>query len=66
MISVASAAETIGKDENCNDSLCVGVWDGLLADCPHNNDGPGNMFMIQGGAGCVCSQDDTPGVFSEP
>ena len=62
MISVASAAaETIGKDENCNDSFCVGVWDGLLADCPHNN-----KFMIQGGAGCVCSQDDTPGVFSEP
>lgn len=26
----ANAAETIGKDESCNDSTCLGVWDGLL------------------------------------
>ena len=54
----ASSAETIGKDPNCNDSTCLGVWDGLLADCPHGN--------LQMGSGCTSSQDDTPGVFSEP
>lgn len=53
------AAETIGKDPNCNDNFCLGVWDGLLADCPHN-------INFAGGAGCVASQDDTPGVFAEP
>ena len=58
--SVRSAsAETIGKDPDCNDSSCLGVWDGILADCPH---GKG----IGGGAGCTSSQDDTPGIFSEP
>lgn len=53
----ALAAETIGKDENCNGKFCIGVWDGLLADCPHD------MGAV---AGCTSSQDDTPGVFSEP
>jgi len=57
----AAAAETIGKADDCNDSSCVGVWDGLLADCPHDG-----LRKLKGGAGCVCSQDDTPGVFSEP
>ena len=56
---VTIAAETIGKDPDCNDSTCLGVWDGLLADCPH---GKG----IGGGGGCTSSQDDTPGIFSEP
>lgn len=51
------AAETVGKDENCNDQYCIGVWDGLLADCPHT---------MSGGAGCTSSQDDTPGIFQEP
>lgn len=55
----ARAAETVGKDESCNDANCLGVWDGLLADCPHNN-------KFGGGAACVSSQDDTPGVFAEP
>ncbi|KAL7543934.1 hypothetical protein ACHAXR_013360 [Thalassiosira sp. AJA248-18] len=58
---VANAAETIGKDESCNNSSCLGVWDGLLADCPH-----GNNKLKGGGAGCVSSQDDTPGIFAEP
>jgi len=58
------AAETIGKSEYCNDSLCLGVWDGLLADCPHG--GGSALRGLKGGAGCVCSQDDTPGIFSEP
>lgn len=53
----SNAAETIGKDPNCNEGNCLGVWDGLLADCPHGK------FA---GAGCVSSQDDTPGIFSEP
>jgi Protein of unknown function (DUF1499) len=57
-VPVAQAAETIGKDENCNDSSCLGVWDGLLADCPHGK--------RQIGAGCTSSQDDTPGIFAEP
>lgn len=52
------AAETVGKDENCNESGCLGVWDGLLADCPHGK--------LSGNAGCTSSQDDTPGIFSEP
>ena len=52
------AAETVGKDEGCNDATCLGVWDGLLADCPHTS-----KF---GGSACVSSQDDTPGVFAEP
>jgi hypothetical protein len=51
------AAETIGKDPNCNDSTCLGVWDGLLADCPRD---------LSSGAGCASSQDDTPGTFAEP
>jgi len=29
--TTANAAETIGKDESCNGSTCLGVWDGLLA-----------------------------------
>lgn len=56
----ALAAETVGKDPNCRDRLCLGVWDGLLADCPHGALSRGT------GAGCTCSQDDTPGIFSEP
>jgi len=52
-----NAAETIGKDPNCNGPSCLGVWDGLLADCPHGN---------LGGSACVSSQDDTPGIFAEP
>ncbi len=52
-------AETIGKDLNCNAKSCLGVWDGLLADCPHGG-------TLAGGAGCVSSQDDTPGTFAEP
>ena len=55
----ANAAETVGKDEECNDASCLGVWDGLLADCPHDR-------MLGGGAGCASSQDDTPGIFAEP
>lgn len=51
------AAETVGKDEDCNDQFCIGVWDGLLADCPHT---------LTSGAGCTSSQDDTPGIFAEP
>jgi len=27
----AAAAETIGKDPDCDDITCLGVWDGLLA-----------------------------------
>ena len=59
-ITAVAHAETVGKDENCQDSSCLGVWDGLLADCPH-----GKLDM-KSGAGCVSSQDDTPGVFAEP
>ena len=58
---IAHAAETIGKDESCNDPSCLGVWDGLLADCPHDKN-----KLMKGGAGCVSSQDDTPGIFAEP
>jgi hypothetical protein len=56
----ADAAETVGKDPNCSDAACLGVWDGLLADCPHP------MASVRSGAGCVSSQDDTPGNFAEP
>jgi len=56
-ISLPVLAETVGKDADCNDRSCLGVWDGLLADCPHG------MTL---GAGCVSSQDDTPGIFAEP
>ena len=58
--TISNAAETIGKDPNCNDGSCLGIWDGLFADCPHDRSN------LLGGAGCVSSQDDTPGVFSEP
>jgi uncharacterized protein (DUF1499 family) len=54
------AAETVGKDPDCNDRECLGVWDGLLADCPRGG------ILRGGGAGCTSSQDDTPGIFSEP
>ena len=63
--SAAYAAETIGKDPNCIDKSCLGVWDGLLADCPHNGSG-GSSGLLKTGAGCTSSQDDTPGLFSEP
>lgn len=59
----ANAAETIGKDPNCNDASCLGVWDGLLADCPHDNNA---LSLPFGRSGCASSQDDTPGVFAEP
>ena len=59
-----SASETIGKDPDCNDGTCLGVWDGLLADCPHTSNFGG--LLGGGGAGCTSSQDDTPGIFSEP
>lgn len=52
------AVETVGKDPDCNDRTCLGVWDGILADCPHGG--------LTWGAGCTSSQDDTPGIFSEP
>jgi hypothetical protein len=39
----------------------------MLADCPHDG---GGWAMggggVGGGAGCVSSQDDTPGIFAEP
>ena len=54
----ANAAETIGKESGCNDKSCLGVWDGLLADCPHG--------VMKAGAGCTSSQDDMPGIFAEP
>ena len=55
----AEAVETVGKDPDCNERMCLGVWGGMLADCPH-----GGGFLQ--GAGCTSSQDDTPGIFSEP
>lgn len=61
----ANAAETIGKDPNCNDASCLGVWDGLLADCPHDNN-LNALSLPFGRSGCASSQDDTPGVFAEP
>ena len=60
-VPVVKASETVGKDPDCNDSTCLGVWDGLLADCPH---GPGSSAI--GSSACVASQDDTPGIFAEP
>jgi hypothetical protein len=62
----ASAAETVGKDGDCDDASCLGVWDGLLADCPHRGNGPPLPGWGGGGAGCVSSQDDAPGIFAEP
>lgn len=64
----AAAAETVGKDSDCDDLTCLGVWDGLLADCPHDNASIGRFIpgLPGGGAGCTSSQDDTPGIFSEP
>ncbi|CAJ1912262.1 unnamed protein product [Cylindrotheca closterium] len=56
-VSPSFAAETVGKDKDCNDQFCIGVWDGLLADCPH---------AMSSGSGCTSSQDDTPGIFAEP
>jgi hypothetical protein len=56
----SNAAETIGKDQNCNEASCLGIWDGLLADCPHGK------VVMNSGSGCASSQDDTPGVFAEP
>jgi uncharacterized protein (DUF1499 family) len=58
--TISNAAETVGKDPDCNDNTCLGVWDGLLADCPHG------VITMRSGAGCVSSQDDTPGIFAEP
>ena len=53
----AAGGETVGKDATCDDPSCLGVWDGLLANCP----------ATAGGAGCVCSQDDSSRrVFAEP
>lgn len=63
-VAIANAAETVGLDPDCTDRNCLGVWDGLLADCPH--DGVGGLTSTFGGAGCTSSQDDTPGIFSEP
>lgn len=61
-MSVAASpanAETVGKDENCNDSFCLGVWDGILANC--------SPTTAMTSAGCVSSQDDgEQNVFSEP
>lgn len=62
--SAGCSAETVGKDPNCDDRTCLGVWDGLLADCPHSSSY--NGLLLGGGAGCTSSQDDTPGIFSEP
>jgi hypothetical protein len=61
VVANALETETIGKDLDCDDSTCLGVWDGLLADCPH-----GSSSRMPFGAGCASSQDDTPGIFSEP
>lgn len=58
--TISHASETVGKDPECNDRSCLGVWDGLLADCPHTGS------LLKGGAGCASSQDDTPGIFAEP
>ena len=39
-----------------------------ILDCPHTNANLGKFMpgMPGGGAGCTSSQDDTPGIFSEP
>ena len=58
-VSPSQAYETIGKDPNCNEASCLGIWDGLLADCPR-------VDNLRLGAGCASSQDDTPGIFAEP
>ena len=55
---VSAAVDTVGKDPNCNEASCLGVWDGLLANCDHSSS--------RRSAGCVSSQDDTPGTFAEP
>ena len=52
---LANAAETVGKDSSCNGPSCLGVWDGLLADCPHDIK---NNKLLKG-AGCASSQDDS-------
>jgi hypothetical protein len=54
-VATARAAETVGKNDDCNTPYCLGVWDGLLADCHPDDD-----------KNCVSSQDDTPRVFMEP
>ena len=59
----AAIVETIGKDPNCHDASCLGIWDGLLANCDHHH--PRNPISATV-AGCVSSQDDTPGTFAEP
>lgn len=64
-VNPARGAETIGLDPDCTDRSCLGVWDGLLADCPHPP-AAANLFSFGIGAGCTSSQDDTPGIFSEP
>jgi uncharacterized protein (DUF1499 family) len=61
-----AVVETIGKDPNCNDASCLGVWDGLLANCDHSTAGPTIQISNPITAGCVSSQDDTPGTFAEP
>lgn len=65
-VPAVSAAETIGKDPACNDAGCLGVWDGLLADCPHGGTASPVLLDLAGHAGCTASQDDTPGIFAEP
>jgi hypothetical protein len=60
-VPAVKATETVGKDPDCNDSTCLGVWDGLLADCPHTKGA-----SALGSSACVSSQDDTRGIFSEP
>ena len=52
--------DTVEKDPNCCGASCLGVWDGLLAYFPHEK------FVMNTGAGCTSSQDDTPDVFVEP
>ncbi len=63
----AIAAETIGKDAECNDMSNLCVWDGLLANCPHLCVGELLLGLGRGRrAGCVSSQDNTPRIFTEP
>ena len=62
-----AAVETIGKDPNCQDASCLGVWDGLLANCDHGGGSSSiQKLALRTTAGCVSSQDDTPGTFAEP
>jgi hypothetical protein len=49
--------ETVGKDPDCNESTCLGVWDGILADCPHSNAASSNPSNT---ASCVSSQVSFP------